>query len=91
MKPNVMELARKYADLSKECREYTQDKTLAKGDMLTVKYCGVMSDLIVETLQNLYERMHPVFDMATTNGILRQWSLEEITNAEAKSYGGTDE
>lgn len=91
MKPNVMELARKYAELSNVCREYTKDTTLAKGDVLTVKYCGVMSDLIVETLQNLHERMYPVFDMATTNGILREWSLEELNGADEVEEGGTDE
>lgn len=83
MKPNVMQLARMYAELSGRCKDVAVDnEELTKSEAITLRYCGAMSDMIVETLQNLHDKMYPVFSMASTNGILREWGLKELTTAD---------
>lgn len=83
-KPDVLLLARQFAELSNKCKDIVVDESLTQSEAITLKYCGAMTDMIIDTLQNLHDKMYPVFGLAMANGILREWGIKELTEADTE-------
>lgn len=83
-KPDVMLLARKFGNLSAICKSFSALSSLTQSEAITIKYCGAMSDMIVDTLSNLHDKMYPVFGLAMANGILKEWGIKELSEADAE-------